>query len=210
MATKKTPKSKKAQKSKKPQKTAILTFKDTKEKYEFPVISGSIGPDVVDLRSLYKQTGRFTYDPGFTSTGSCHSAISYIDGEKGVLMHRGYKIEDLAAKCTFMEVAYLLLNGELPNKKQKDAFEYDITHHTMVHDQVQYFFRGFRRDAHPMAIMCGAMGGLSAFYNDSINFDTEEERQLAAHRLIAKVSTLAAMTFKYNACLLYTSDAADE
>lgn len=183
----------------KKQKTATLTFNGTKESYEFPVMEGTIGPDVVDLRSLYKQTGRFTYDPGFTSTGSCHSEISYIDGDKGILMHRGYKIEDLAAKCSFMEVCYLLLNGELPNKKQKDEFEYDITHHSLVHDQVQHFFKGFRRDAHPMAIMCGAMGGLSAFYNDSIDFDTQEARDLATHRLVAKVSTLAAMTFKYNA-----------
>lgn len=184
--------------AKKIEKTATLTFNGTKESYEFPVMSGTIGPDVIDLRALYKQTGRFTYDPGFTSTGSCHSAISYIDGDKGILMHRGYKIEDLAAKCSFMEVSYLLLNGELPNKKEKKKFEYDITHHTLVHDQVQFFFRGFRRDAHPMAIMCGAMGGLSAFYNDGVNFDTPEERELATHRLISKVATIAAMTFKYN------------
>ncbi len=199
MATAKKTKTKNTSPKSKKQTTATLTFNGTKEAYEFPVMEGTIGPDVVDLRSLYKQTGRFTYDPGFTSTGSCHSAISYIDGDKGVLLHRGYKIEDLAAKCTFMEVAYLLLNGNLPNKKQKKKFEYDITHHTLVHDQVQYFFRGFRRDAHPMAVMCGAMGGLSAFYNDGINFDTSEERELATHRLVAKVATLAAMTFRYNA-----------
>ncbi len=180
-------------------KTATLTINGTDERYEFPILEGTMGPEVIDLRSLYKQTGRFTYDPGFTSTGSCHSNISFIDGDKGILTHRGYKIEDLAAKCTFMEVAYLLLNGELPNKKEKDQFEHSITHHSLVHEQVQYFYRGFRRDAHPMAVMCGAMGGLSAFYNDSINFDTPEERNLATHRLIAKVSTLAAMTFKYNA-----------
>ncbi len=178
-------------------KTFTLTNDETGEKYTLPVLEGSEGPPVVDIRKLYAETGHFTFDPSFTATGSCKSRLTFIDGEKGILMHRGYSIEDLASKSSFMEVAYLLLYGDLPNKAQKDKFEHDITYHTMVHEQINFFYRGFRRDAHPMAIMCGVMGGLSAFYHDSLDIYDPEQREISAHRLIAKVATLAAMTHKY-------------
>lgn len=178
-------------------KTATLTNNETGESYEFPIISGSTGPDVIDISKLYAQTGMFTYDPGFTSTGSCSSALTFIDGEKGILLHRGYSIGELAEKSDFLEVCHLLLYGELPNKAEKAKFEKSITEHTMVHEQLQYFFRGFRRDAHPMSIMNGVVGALSAFYHDSLDIHDARQRDIAAHRLIAKVPTLAALTYKY-------------
>jgi citrate synthase len=170
---------------------------DGKE-FKTPVLSGSTGPDVIDIRKLYGQTGVFTYDPGFTSTASCESGLTYIDGDAGVLLHRGYPIDQLAEKSSFMEVAYLLLNGELPGKSEFDAFTRTITRHTMVHEQLATFFRGFRRDAHPMAIMCGVVGALSAFYPDSTNINDPRERTVSMHRLIAKMPTLAAMAYKYS------------
>ncbi|ODU20737.1 MAG: citrate (Si)-synthase [Sphingomonas sp. SCN 67-18] len=165
---------------------------------DLPVMAGSVGPDVVDIRKLYGQSGAFTYDPGFTSTASCESKITYIDGDKGVLLHRGYPIEQLAEQSSFMEVAYLLLNGELPNKGTLDKFVYTISRHTMVHEQLAQFYRGFRRDAHPMAIMCGVIGALSAFYHDSTDITDPQQRMIASHRLIAKMPTLAAMAYKYS------------
>ena len=165
---------------------------------EMPVRHGSIGPDVIDIRKLYAQTGAFTFDPGFTSTASCESAITYIDGDKGVLLHRGYSIEDLAEHCSFPEVAYLLTEGELPNKEELERFTYTISRHTMVHEQLLQFYRGFRRDAHPMAIMCGVVGALSAFYHDSTDIDDPKQRVVASHRLIAKMPTIAAMAYKYS------------
>jgi len=166
--------------------------------YEFPILDGSIGPSVVDIRKFYAETGMFTYDPGFTSTGSCESAITYIDGEAGVLTHRGYDIADLAENCNFLEVAYLLLNGDLPNKAKFDEFERAITLHTMVHEQIHKFFEGFRRDAHPMAVMCGVVGGLAAFYHDSTDITNPHHRMIASHRLIAKMPTIAAWAYKYS------------
>ncbi|MDM7947855.1 citrate synthase [Oceanibaculum nanhaiense] len=165
---------------------------------ELPMIAGSVGPEVMDIRKLYAETGYFTYDPGFTSTGSCESKITYIDGDKGVLLHRGYAIEDLAEHCDFLEVAYLLMNGELPNPTEKAKFEHDITYHTMVHEQMANFFRGFRRDAHPMAIMCGVVGAMSAFYHDSTDIEDPRQRMIASYRLIAKMPTIAAMAYKYS------------
>ena len=168
------------------------------DSYDFPVLSGSTGPDVVDIRKFYAETGMFTYDPGFTSTGSCESAITYIDGDQGMLLHRGYAIDDLAENCNFEEVAYLLLNGELPNKVDKDKFENDITYHTMVHEQIHNFYSGFRRDAHPMAIMCGVVGALSAFYHDSLDITNPDHRRISSYRLIAKMPTIAAWAYKYS------------
>jgi citrate synthase len=165
--------------------------------HDYPVLEGTVGPEVVDIRKLYPQTGMFTYDPGFTSTASCESAITYIDGEKGILLHRGYPIDQLAEQSSFMEVAYLLLQGELPTAAELDHFTYTISRHTMVHEQLATFFRGFRRDAHPMAIMCGVVGALSAFYHDSTDITDPEQRMIASHRLIAKMPTLVAMAFKY-------------
>jgi len=181
-------------------KTDTVTLIDnaTGKKLELPVIDGSVGPKVIDIRKLYAETGYFTYDPGFTSTGSCQSAITYIDGDEGVLLHRGYPIEELAEKSDFMEVAYLLLNGELPTAEQKKKFERDITYHTMVHEQLVYFYRGFRRDSHPMAVMCGVVGALSAFYHDSTDISDAHHRMVASHRLIAKMPTIAAMAYKYS------------
>ena len=166
--------------------------------FEYPVLSGTVGPDVIDIRKLYAQTGTFTYDPGFTSTASCDSAITYIDGDEGVLLHRGYPIGQLAEQSSFMEVSYLLLNGELPSKEQLDKFTYTISRHTMVHEQLAQFYRGFRRDAHPMAIMCGVVGALSAFYHDSTDINDPKQREIASHRLIAKMPTIAAMAYKYS------------
>ena len=171
-----------------------LTGKD----FEYPVMSGTIGPDVIDIRKLYAQTDNFTYDPGFTSTASCQSKLTYIDGDQGVLLHRGYPIGELAEQSSFMEVAYLLLNGELPDGDQLATFDRTITRHTMVHEQLAAFFRGFRRDAHPMAIMCGVVGALSAFYHDSTDIHDPAQRVIASHRLIAKIPTIAAMAYKYS------------
>ncbi|MFN3943964.1 MAG: citrate synthase [Allosphingosinicella sp.] len=166
--------------------------------YDYEVLSGSVGPDVVDIRKLYGQTDVFTYDPGFTSTAACQSAITYIDGDQGILLHRGYPIDQLAEHSTFMEVAYLLLRGELPTKDELSEFSYTITRHTMVHEQLAQFYRGFRRDAHPMAIMCGVVGALSAFYHDSTDITDPQQRMVASHRLIAKMPTIAAMAYKYS------------
>jgi len=168
------------------------------ESYEFDVLEGSVGPKVIDVRKLYSQTGMFTYDPGYTSTGSCESNITYIDGEKGILLYRGYPIEQLAEKSDFMEVSYLLLFGELPTKTQKEKFVADITYHTMVHEQLNHFFNGFRRDAHPMAIMVGVVGALAAFYHDSTDITDPRQRRIASYRLIAKMPTLSAMAHKYS------------
>ncbi len=162
------------------------------------VLHGSVGPSVIDIRKIYGEIGCFTYDPGYGATGSCESAITYIDGEEGVLLHRGYPIEDLANQSSFLEVAYLLLNGELPKKEEKQEFENAITLHTMVHEQLINFYRGFRRDAHPMAIMVGVVGALSAFYPDSTNIDDPYERMVSSRRLIAKIPTIAAMAYKYS------------
>ncbi|MGZ8360536.1 MAG: citrate synthase [Allosphingosinicella sp.] len=162
------------------------------------VLSGTLGPDVIDIRKLYAQTGAFTYDPGFTSTASCQSQITYIDGDAGILLHRGYPIDQLAEKSTFMEVSYLLLNGELPQKDELETFTRTITRHTMLHEQLATFYRGFRRDAHPMAIMCGVVGALSAFYHDSTDITDPKQRMIASHRLIAKMPTIAAIAYKYS------------
>jgi citrate synthase len=166
--------------------------------FTFPVVSGSIGPDVLDIRKLYSETGMFTYDPGFTSTAACESAITYIDGEEGVLLHRGYAIGELAENSSFMEVCFLLLNGELPGKAELDSFSTTISRHTMLHDQLRQFYQGFRRDAHPMAIMCGVVGALSAFYHDSTDIADPAHRKISSHRLIAKMPTIAAMAYKYS------------
>ena len=166
--------------------------------FSYPVVSGSVGPDVIDIRKLYAQTGMFTFDPGFTSTASCESALTYIDGDEGVLLHRGYPIGQLAENSSFMEVSYLLLNGELPSKAELARFETTITRHTMLHEQLATFYRGFRRDAHPMAIMCGVVGALSAFYHDSTDISDPEHRKISSHRLIAKMPTIAAMAYKYS------------
>ncbi len=166
--------------------------------HELDVQNGTIGPSVIDVSSLYADTGQFTYDPGFTSTASCKSTITYIDGEKGVLLHRGYPIEQLAEEGNFIETCYLLLYGDLPNKTQLEKFENSITTHTMVHEQLEQFFHGFRRDAHPMAIMVGVVGALSAFYHDSTDINDAKQRQIASRRLIAKIPTIAAMAYKYS------------
>lgn len=179
-------------------KTFTLTNDETGESVKLPVLEGTEGAPVLDIRKLYAQTGHFTFDPSFTATGSCKSRLTFIDGEKGILMHRGYQISDLAEKSDFLEVAFLLMYGDLPSKKQKEKFEHDITYHTMVHEQLNFFFRGFRRDSHPMAVMCGVVGALSAFYHDSLDINDPEQREISAHRLIAKVATLAAMTHKYS------------
>jgi citrate synthase len=164
--------------------------------YSYPLLEGSVGPDVVDIRKFYGDTDKFTYDPGFTSTASCQSAITYIDGDAGVLLHRGYPIDQLAEQSSFMEVSYLLLHGDLPKAKELEEFVYTITRHTMVHEQLATFFRGFRRDAHPMAIMCGVVGALSAFYHDSTDITDPQQRLIASHRLIAKMPTIAAMALQ--------------
>jgi citrate synthase len=178
--------------------TMTLTDNATGKSIELPVIEGSIGPKVIDVRKLYAQTGCFTYDPGFMATAACRSSITYIDGDEGILMYRGYPIQELAAKSDFLEVAYLLLNGELPTADQKTQFVSDITHHTMVHEQITTFFRGFRRDAHPMAVLCGVVGALSAFYHDSTDINDPYQRMVASHRLIAKLPTIGAMAYKYS------------
>lgn len=177
---------------------ASLSFSDGTPDVELPIYQGTLGPEVVDIRKLYAQTGKFMYDPGFMSTGSCASSITYIDGDKGELLYRGYPIEQLAVNCDFLEVAYLLLKGELPNSEQKANFEHIIMHHTMLHEQMHFFMRGFRRDAHPMAVLTGLVGAMSAFYHDHMDVHNAEHREIAAHRLISKMPSLVAMTYKYN------------
>ena len=181
-----------------PTKTMTLTDDATGKSWKLPVLSGTVGPEVIDIRKLYGETGMFTFDPGYLSTGSCESKITFIDGDKGILLHRGYPIDQLAEKSDFLEVAYLLQYGELPNAPQKKDWIKHITYHTMVHEQLISFFSGFRRDAHPMAIMCGVVGALSAFYHDSTDIHDSRQREIACHRLIAKMPTLAAMAFKYS------------
>ena len=179
-----------------PKGNATLTLADGKA-VELPVFGGTHGPDVIDIRKLYAQTGMFTYDPGFMSTSSCNSTITFIDGDKGELLYRGYPIEQLATKCDFMDTCHLLLYGDLPNPVEKKDFVSRVTNHTMVHEQMQFFLRGFRRDAHPMAVMTGLVGALSAFYPDSINLHDARQRDISAIRLIAKMPTLVAMAYKY-------------
>lgn len=180
------------------EKTFTLTNDQTGESVKLPVQEGTIGPPTIDIRSLYAQTGHFTLDPSFSATGSCKSRLTYIDGDEGILMHRGYSIEDLTSQSSFIEVCYLLLYGDLPSKEELAEFNDNITYHTMVHEQIHYFFRGFRRDAHPMAVMCGVVGALSAFYHDSLDIWDPQQRIISAHRLIAKMPTLAAMAYKYS------------
>ena len=177
---------------------ATLSFSDGSPSVDMPIYKGTIGPDVIDIRKLYGQTGKFTYDPGFMSTASCNSSITYIDGDKGELLYRGYPIEQLAVNCDFLETCYLLLNGELPNAEQKKTFTDTVTKHTMVHEQMQFFFRGFRRDAHPMSVLVGTVGALASFYHDSLDINDAKQREISAIRLIAKLPTLAAMAYKYS------------
>src|SRR6476469_49927 len=177
---------------------ATLSFSDGSPSVEFPIYKGTIGPDVIDIRKLYGSTGSFTYDPGFMSTAACNSSITYIDGDKGELQYRGYPIEQLAEHCDFLDTCYLLLNGELPNTKQKAEFVDLVTHHTMVHEQMQFFFRGFRRDAHPMSVLVGTVGALASFYHDSLDINDPHHREVSAIRLIAKMPTLVAMSYKYS------------
>jgi citrate synthase len=174
-----------------------LNYGDAKN-LELPVYGGTIGPDVFDIRALYGKTGMFTYDPGFMSTASTQSKITYIDGDQGVLLYRGYPIEQLATHCDFLEVCHLLLNGELPTQPQKDKFVWTVTRHTMVHEQLARLYQGFRRDSHPMAVMVGVVGALSAFYHDSLDINNPEHREISAFRLIAKLPTIVAMAYKYN------------
>ncbi len=179
-------------------KTVTVKENESGKSWTYPVLSGSAGPDVVDIRKFYADTDMFTYDPGFTSTGSCESKITFIDGDNGILLHRGYPIEELAENCNFEEVAFLMLNGELPNAEQKSKFEHDITYHTMLHEQVRSFYSGFRRDAHPMAVMCGVAGALAAFYHDSLDITNPAHRKISSYRLIAKMPTIAAWAYKYS------------
>ncbi len=176
---------------------ATLTFTDGTPTMELPIYKGTIGPEVIDIRALYGKSGKFTYDPGFLSTASCNSSITYIDGDKGELLYRGYPIEQLATKCDYLETCHLLLYGELPDAKQKTDFVKRVTNHTMVNEQMQFFMRGFRRDAHPMAVMTGLVGALSAFYPDSMNLNDPWQREVSAIRLIAKMPTMVAMAYKY-------------
>jgi citrate synthase len=176
---------------------ATLSFSDGSPSMELPIYKGTVGPDVIDIRKLYGQTGKFTYDPGFLSTASCNSTITYIDGDKGELLYRGYPIEQLAVGCDYMDTCHLLLYGDLPNAEQKASFTARVTNHTMVNEQMQFFLRGFRRDAHPMAVLTGLVGALSAFYHDSTDINNPEHREIAAIRLIAKMPTLVAMAYKY-------------
>jgi len=178
-------------------KTATLKLPDGKT-LDFPVLQGSTGPDVVDIRALYGKSGWFTYDPGFLSTASCSSAITFIDGDEGILLYRGYPIEQLAQHCDFLEVCYLLQYGDLPNRKQKDEFVDIVMHHTMVHEQLARLYQGFRRDAHPMAVMVGVVGALSAFYHDALDINDPHHRVISAFRLIAKMPTIVAMSYKYS------------
>jgi len=178
-------------------RNATLSFDDGSPSITFPIVPGTVGPDVVDIRTLYGKTGKFTYDPGFLSTAACASKITYIDGDKGELLYRGYPIEQLAVQCDFLEVCYLLRQGELPNPQQKAEFVNTVTQHTMVHEQMSAFFRGFRRDSHPMAMLVGVVGSLSAFYHDSLDISDPYHRHVSAIRLIAKLPTLVAMCHKY-------------
>ena len=177
---------------------ATLSFSDGSPSIDFPIYKGSVGPDVIDIRKLYGATGKFTYDPGFMSTAACNSSITYIDGDKGELLYRGYPIEQLAVNCDFLESCYLLLNGELPNVTEKKKFVDTVTKHTMVHEQMQFFFRGFRRDAHPMSVLVGTVGALASFYHDSLDINDPHHREVSAIRLIAKMPTLVAMAYKYS------------
>ena len=176
---------------------ATLSFSDGRPSMELPIYQGSIGPEVIDIRKLYAQTGMFTYDPGFLSTASCQSTITYIDGDKGELLYRGYPIEQLAEQCDFLDTCYLLLYGELPNAQQQKDFDTLVTRHSMINEQMQFFLRGFRRDAHPMAVLTGLVGGMSAFYHDSTDINNPRHREISAIRLIAKMPTLVAMAYKY-------------
>ena len=177
---------------------AKLSFSDGTPDIDLPIYKGTVGPDVIDIRKLYGQTGKFTYDSGFLSTASCNSKITYIDGDKGELLYRGYPIEDLAHNCDFLETCFLLINGELPNATQKKDFEDMVMHHTMVHEQMQFFLRGFRRDAHPMSVLTGLVGAMAAFYHDEIDYTDSHAREVAQIRLIAKMPTLVAMAYKYS------------
>mgnify|MGYP003675396189 FL=1 len=179
-------------------KPEVATLTTNGKTYELPIMEGTVGPSVIDVSKLYGTTGQFTYDPGFTSTASCQSKITYIDGDEGILLYRGYPIDQLAEQSNFIETAFLLLTGELPSKTEYQEFNHAITHHTMVHEQLLKFFSGFRRDAHPMAIMCGVVGALSAFYHDSTDVNSPLERMIASRRLIAKMPTIAAMAYKYS------------
>jgi citrate synthase len=177
---------------------ATLSFSDGSPSVDMPIYKGTIGPDVIDIRKLYGQTGKFTYDPGFMSTAACNSSITYIDGDKGELLYRGYPIEQLAENCDFLETCYLLLNGELPNAEEKEKFSDTVTKHTMIHEQMNFFFRGFRRDAHPMSVLVGTVGALASFYHDSLDINDAKQREISAIRLIAKLPTLVAMAYKYS------------
>ena len=187
-----------AEKDQRNSESFTLTNNTTGEEFELQVLGGSVGPKVIDVRRLYADTGYFTYDPGFTSTGSCESSITYIDGDEGILLYRGYPIDALAEHSDYTEICYLLLYGELPNKAEKDKFDHDITYHTMLHEQLNQFYRGFRRDSHPMAIMCGVVGALSAFYHDSLDISDPWHRMVASYRMIAKIPTVAAQAYKYS------------
>ena len=177
---------------------ATISFTDGTPSVDFPIYKGSIGPDVIDIRKLYGQTGKFTFDPGFMSTAACESKITYIDGDRGELLYRGYPIEQIAVQCDYLETCYLLLNGELPTRSKRDQFVGTVTKHTMVHEQMQRFFQGFRRDAHPMAVLVGVVGALAAFYHDSLDINDAAHREISAIRLIAKMPTLVAMAYKYS------------
>ena len=177
---------------------ATLSFSDGSPAIDMPIYTGTVGPDVIDIRKLYAQTGKFTYDPGFMSTAACNSSITYIDGDKGELLYRGYPIEQLAVNCDFLETCFLLLNGELPTADEKTKFVKTVTQHTMVHEQMQFFFRGFRRDAHPMSVLVGTVGALASFYHDSLDINDPHHREVSAIRLIAKMPTLVAMSYKYS------------
>jgi citrate synthase len=178
--------------------SATLSFSDGSPSVTMPIYKGTIGPDVIDIRKLYGQSGKFTYDPGFLSTAACNSSITYIDGDIGKLLYRGYPIEQIAVNCDFLETCYLILHGELPNKSQRDDFVHRVTSHTMVHEQMSTFFRGFRRDSHPMAVLVAVVGAMSAFYADSSDVNDPQQRAISAIRLIAKLPTLVAMTYKYS------------
>jgi citrate synthase len=178
-------------------RTVTLIDNSTGRKFDLPVMSGTVGPDVIDVRNLYQDTGFFTFDPGYTSTGSCESGITFIDGDEGILLYRGYPIQDLAEHSDFMEVCYLLLYGDLPTADQKRKFEHDMTYHTMLHEQMHKFYDGFRRDSHPMAVMVGVVGALSAFYHDSTDITNPRHRMIASYRMIAKMATIAAWAYKY-------------
>ena len=179
-------------------KKATMSFSDGTPSIDLPIYEGTVGPDVVDIRKLYGQTGKFTFDPGFLSTASCDSKITYIDGDKGELLYRGYPIEQIAQHCDYLETCYLLLKGELPSRPELKDFSYNVVHHTMVHEQMTRFFQGFRRDAHPMAVLVGCVGALSAFYHDSLDINNPEHRHISQIRLIAKMPTLVAMAYKYS------------